>query len=196
MAGPEATDWLARITRELEPLQHSWQRLQRGIEQFSKASIAAREAWRPHFEAWRQLSNAFVEARDRGVFRDLQFRLQLTVWMGRQFNDAKGNPSHRRSRVWLMVGHLTPKQIAELLPYMMMDMPELRIPKGRGRPGRTAASTLEMAEQLANRIERTGELRTTAARRLLADYGFRGADVKGRADHLVRVLRNRAFKSR
>ena len=47
MAGPETADWLARIARELEPLQRSWQRLQRGIEQFSKACVAAREAWRP-----------------------------------------------------------------------------------------------------------------------------------------------------
>jgi hypothetical protein len=196
MAGPEATDWLARITRELEPLQHSWQRLQRGIEQFSKTSAAAREAWRPHFEAWRQLSDAFVAARDRGDFRNFQIRLQLTVWMGQQINDAKGNPSHRRSRVWLMVGQLTPKQIAELLPYVMMNMPDLRIPKGRGRPGRTAASTLEMAEQLATRINNTGELPTTAARRLLAERGFRGADLKGRADYLVKVWRNRVLKSR
>jgi hypothetical protein len=96
-----------------------------------------------------------------------------------------------------MVQHLTPKQIAELLPYMLMDLPDLRIPKRRGRQkGRIAVSTLEMAEQLAKRIECIGELPTTAARRLLADFGFRGQDVKGRADYLVRLWKNRAFKSR
>jgi hypothetical protein len=199
MTGPEAIDWVARIARELEPLQRSWQRLARDIEQFSKAARdrGGFEAWRQLSEAWRQLSRAFVAARDRGDFRNFQIRLQLTIWMGQQINDAKSNPSHRRSRVWLMVGHLTPKQIAELLPYMMMDMPDLRIPKRRGRQkGRTAASTLKMAEQLAERIERTGELPTTAARRLLAEYGFRGPTLKGRADHLVRVWKRRALKSR
>jgi hypothetical protein len=189
MAGPEASDWVARIARELEPLQHSWQRLQRGIEQ-------ARAVWRPHFEAWRQLSNAFVAARDRGDFRDLRMRLQLTVWMGQRFNDAKDNPSHRTARAWLRMRHLTPKQIAVQLPYMIMDMPDLRVPKRRGRPRRTRASTLKMAEQLDKRIERTGELPTTAARRLLDDYGFRGRDLKNQADHLVKVRRTRVLKSR
>ena len=47
MAGPETGDWVARIDRELEPLRRSWQRLQPGIEQFSKTLVAAREAWRP-----------------------------------------------------------------------------------------------------------------------------------------------------
>jgi hypothetical protein len=189
MAGPEAPDWLARIARELEPLQHSWQRLQRGIE-------AAREAWRPHLEVWRQLSDAFVAARDRGDFRALRLRLQLTVWMGQQFNNAKDNPSHRKARAWLMVQHLTPREIAEWLPYMMMDMGDLRVPKRRGRQkGRTAASTLEMAEQLDKRIKRTGEMPTTVARHLVVEQGFRGRDIKGRADHLVRVWKKRAFKS-
>jgi hypothetical protein len=55
MAGPETVDWVARIDRELEPLRRSWQRLQPGIEQFSKTLVAAREAWRPLAEAWRQL---------------------------------------------------------------------------------------------------------------------------------------------
>jgi hypothetical protein len=190
MASPEATDWLARITRELEPLQHSWQRLERGIE-------AAREAWRPHLVVWRQLSDAFVAARDRGDFRSLWWRLQLTVWIGQQINNAKDNPSHQNARrVWLRAGHLTPKQIAELLPYLMMDMGDLRVPRRKGRPRRTAASILAMVEQLDRRIKDTGELPTTAAKRLLRDYGFRGPDLKGRADHLVRVWRNRAFKSR
>jgi hypothetical protein len=178
MAGPEAIDWIARIDRELEPLQRSWQSFARDIEQSSKLFAAAQDKWRPLFEAWR----AFVAARDRGDFRDLRIRLRLMGWMVRQIQDAKDNPSHRTARVWLMVLHLTPKQIAELLPYMFMDMPDLRVPKRRGRQkGRTAASTLEMAKQLAARIERTGELPTTAAKRLLAEYGFRGPDLKGRA---------------
>jgi hypothetical protein len=192
MTGPEAGDWVARIDRELEPLRRSWQRLQPGIEQFSRTLVAAREAWRPLVVAWRQLE----AARDRGDFRVLWMRLRLTVWMGQQINNAKDNPSHRSSRMWLTAGHLTPRQIAELLPYLMMDMGDLRVPRRRGRQkGRAAPSTLKMAEQLAERIERTGELPTPAARRLLADYGFRG-DLKGKADHLVRVWKNRAFKSR
>jgi hypothetical protein len=185
MVGPEGIDWVA--------LQRSWQRFVGGIEQVSKLLAAARDRgdWRRLSEAWQ----AFVAARDRGDFRDFQIRLRLTGWMVQQIQAAKDNPSHRRARVWLMVGHLTPKQIAELLPYMVMDMPDLRVPQRKGRPRRTAASTLEMAAQLANRIERTGELPTTAAKRLLTDYGFRGPDLKGRADHLVRVWKRRALKS-
>jgi hypothetical protein len=191
MAGPEATDWVARIARELEPLQRAGQRFARDIELASRAFAAARDKWRPLFEAWQ----AFVAARDRGVFRDFQVRLRLTLWMVQQIEAAKDNPSHRRARAWLMVQHLTPKQIAELLPYMIMDMPDLRIPKRRGRQkGHATASTLEMAEQLANRIERTGELPTTAARRLLVAYGFRGPDLKGRADHLVRMWKKSRYK--
>jgi hypothetical protein len=194
MTGPEAIDWVARIAREIEPIQRSWQRFTRDIEQATKPFAGE---WRQLFEAWQQLSRAFVAARDRGDFRDFQFRLQLTVWMGQQINDAKGNPSDRRARAWLMVQHLTPKQIAVLLPYMFMDMPDLRIPKRRGRQkGRTATNTLKMTEQLAERIERTGELPTTAARSLFPEHGFRGLDLKGRADHLVRVWKRRAFKSR
>jgi hypothetical protein len=193
MTGPEAIDWAARIAREIEPLQRSWQRFARDIEQASKPFAGE---WRRLFEAWQQLSKAFVAARDRGDFRNFQIRLQLTGWMVRQIEAAKDNPSHRRSRAWLIVKHLTPKQIAELLPYLIMDMPDLRIPKRKGRPRRTAASTLEMAEQLAKRINETGELPTTAARRLLVDHGFRGPDLKGRADHLVKVWRNRVLKSR
>lgn len=193
MAGPETGDWVARIDRELEPLRRSWQRLQPGIEQFSKTLVAAREAWRPLVEAWRQLE----AARDRGDFRVLWMRLRLGVWIAQQFNNAKDNPSHRSSRMWLTAGHLTPKQIAELLPYLMMDMGDLRVPRRRGRQkGRAAPSTLKMAEELSKRIADTRELPTTAAKRLLVEYGFRGATVKGRADHLVRVWKNRAFKSR
>jgi hypothetical protein len=189
MAGPEATDWLARISRELEPLQRAGQRLQHGIEQFQ-------EAWRPHLEAWRQLSSAFVAARDKGVFRDLQVRLRLTFWMVQQIEAAKENPSHRSARAWLMVGHLTPKQIAVLLPYMQMDLGDLRVPRGRGRPRRAAPSTLKMAEQLDKRIKLTGELPTTAAGRLLTEYGFRASTLKAAKDHLVRVWRKRVLKSR
>jgi hypothetical protein len=189
MAGPDATDWLARFGRELVPLQRAGQRLQHGIEQLQ-------EAWRPHLEAWRQLSSAFVAARDRGDFRSLQFRLRLTFWIVQHIEAAKENPSHRSARAWLMVQHLTPKQIAEWLPYMMMDIGDLRVPKRKGRPRRTAASTLEMVEQLDRRIKETGELPTTAARHLVVEQGFRGRDIKGRADHLVREWRRRALKSR
>jgi hypothetical protein len=198
MAGPEAIDWVARIDREIEPLRRSWQRFTCDIKQVSRAFAAARDSseWRRLFESWQQLSRAFVAARDSGGFRSFQIRLRLTGWMVQQVEAAKLNPAHRRSRAWLMVRHLTPKQVAELLPYMIMDMPDLRVPKRKGRPHRTAASTLKMVEQLAKRIERTGELPTTAARRLLAEYGFRGPDLKGRADYLVRLWRNRALKSR
>jgi hypothetical protein len=190
MAGPEATDWVARIGRELEPLQRSWQRFARDIEQASTAFAAARDKWRPLFEAWRRVE----AARDRGDFRALQYRLRLTLWMVEHIEAAKDNPSHRSARAWLMVQSLTPKEIAVLLPYMMMDMHDLHVPKRRGRQkGRTAARTLKMAEQLDKRIEHTGERPTTAAKCLLADHGFRGPDLKGRADHLVRVWRKSRF---
>jgi hypothetical protein len=195
MAGPEEKDWVARLNRQLEPLQRAGQRFARDLEQASKAIAAAREAWRPHLEAWQQLSSAFVAARDRGDFRSLQFRLRLTFWIVRHIEAAKENPSRRSARAWLMVQHLTPKQIAVWLPYMMMDMGDLRVPKRRGRQkGRAAPSTLKMAGELDKRIADTGELPTTAARRLLANHGFRG-DLKGPADHLVRVWKKRAFKS-
>jgi hypothetical protein len=196
MAGSEAPDWVSRLDRELEPLRHSWQRFAREAGQVSAAVAAARDKWRPTFEAWQQLFRAFVAARDRGYFRDLQLRLRLTLWIVQRIEEAKDNPSHRMARAWLTEQHRTPKQIAELLPYMMMDMPELRIPKRRGRrKGRIAPSMLKMVQQLDERIKRTGELRTTAARRLLADLGFRGQNLKGRADYLVRLWKNRAFKS-
>jgi hypothetical protein len=76
-------------------------------------------------------------------------------------------------------------------------MPDLRISKRRGRrKGRPTAGTLKMVEQLDVRIKDTGELPTTAAMRLVRDLGFRGDVVNGKADHLVRVWRKRAFKSR
>ena len=86
MTGPEAIDWVARIAREIEPIQRSWQRFTRDIEQATK--LFAGE-WRQLFEAWQQLSRAFVAARDRSDFRDFQFRLQLTVWMGQQIKMQK-----------------------------------------------------------------------------------------------------------
>jgi hypothetical protein len=85
MAGPEGIDWIARIDRELEPLQRSWQRFARDIEQASKLFAAARDKWRPLFEAWR----AFVAARDRGDFRNFQIRLRLTGWMVQQIEAAR-----------------------------------------------------------------------------------------------------------
>ena len=191
MPSLEATDWVARIARELEPLQRAGQRLAHDIEPVLKAFAAARDKWRPLFEAWQ----AFVAARDRGDFRHFQIRLRLMGWMLQKIEAAKRNPAHRKAQVWLRMQRLTPKQIAELLPYVMMDLDDLRVPQRRGRPRRVRPNTLQMVEQLANRIKRTQERPTTAAKRLLATYG-RGGDLKGRADHLVRVWRNRALKSR
>jgi hypothetical protein len=208
MIGPEATDWLARITRELEPLQHAWQRLQPGIEQFSKQTVAARGAWLQRSleqfseqtvaarATWRRLSRVVVAARDRGDFRRFKSGLQLTAWMLQEIEAAKRNPSHRRSRLWLAMQHRSPKEIAEALPYLVMLMPELRIPERRGRPRRPAAGTPKMVEQLDKRIKRTGERPTTAARQLLSKRGFRASTLKSAADHLVRVWKKRALKSR
>jgi hypothetical protein len=209
MAGPEATDWLARINRELEPLQHAWQRLQPGIEQFSKQTVAARAAWQQLQRSleqfseqtvaaratWRRLSRVVVAARDRGDFRRFKSGLQLTAWMLQEIEAAKRNPSHRRSRLWLAMQHRSPKEIAEALPYLVMLMPELRIPERRGRPRRPAANTSKMVERLDRRIKRTGERPTTAARNLLSKR-YHGETLKGKADHLVRLWKKRAFKSR
>jgi hypothetical protein len=75
-----------------------------------------------------------------------------------------------------------------------MDTPDLRIPKRRGKPkGRTAAKTSEMVKELDKRIKRSGERPTTAARRVVRDFGFRGDKVKGKADHLVRVWKRPRF---
>ena len=144
-------------------------------------------------EAWRQ----FVAARDRGDFRDFQTRLRLTAWIAQQFNNAKDNPSHENARVWLTMGHLTPKQIAVLLPHLQMDM---------GRPARAKAqgsATPPCRKHTENgratgpgASSDTGELPTTAARRLLTEHGFRASTLKAAADHLVRVWKKRVFKSR
>ena len=165
-------------TREIEVIQDFWQlyksfKVLRGeLEQLSRV--------------WRQLYQEFVVPR----------RLRLIGWMVQQLEAAKRNPAHEMAQVWLNLQHLSAKEIAEQMSYLIIDMPDLRVPQRRGRQkGRIAASTLKMAEQLDKRIADTGELPTTAARRLLAAYGFRGPSVKGRADHLVRVWKRRALKS-
>jgi len=200
MAGPEDVEWIARLERQLEPLRHSWQSIARAWQSFARDTELQRcetaANWRRLSEAWRELSSTFVAARERGDFRNFQIRLRLTGWMMQRMEEAKDNPSHQRARAWLEVQHLTPKEIAELLPYMFMDLPELHIPRRIGRPPRIAASTLEMAKQLDERIKRTGELPTTAAKRLLTSLGFCGQNVKGRADHLVRVWKSNVLKSR
>src|SRR5262245_770578 len=199
MAGPdEDVEWVAWLSRQLEPLQRALQPLARDIEQAFRQFAVVRDSagWRRFFEQRHQISRALVAARDRANSPDFQLRLRLEGWMTQQFLSAKDNPSHRKARVWLRMGHLTPKQMYELLPYMMMDMPDLRIPLRKGRPRRPAVGTLAMVEQLAERIERTDELPTTAARRLVTDQGFRGSQIKGRADHLVRLWKQRALKSR
>lgn len=178
MAGPEEIEWVTRLNRQLEPFQHAGQRLARSLE--------------PLIAAWRQ----FEAARDRGDFRHFQIRLWLMGWMVQHIMDAKANPTHRKARVWLQVMHLTPGQIEGLLGLMLLDEPDLRIPSPKGRPRRIAKSTLAMAEELGRRIKDTGELPTTAAKRLLTDKGFRGQTLKDRADHLVKVWRNRVLKSR
>ena len=43
--------------------------------------------------------------------------------------------------------------------YLLMDMPDLRVPQRKGRPPRTAASKIKMVEELDELIERTGDLR-------------------------------------
>lgn len=181
MAGPE--DWAAQI----EALQRAGQRFARNVEQVSRAFAAARARWQPVLEAWRV-------AHARGDFRHFQTRLRLAFWMVEQVEAAKDNPMHRAARAWLLVQHLSPKQIQGLLAYMVMDLGDLRVPKRRGK--RIAASTRKLVEQLDQRIKDTGELPTTAARRLIADLGFRGKDAKGRADYLVRAWKDRALYSR
>lgn len=171
----DARAGFTRIVRTLEPIQEQIRELVHEVE---------------------RLARAFATARDRGDFCNFQLRLRLVLWMARWIGAAKSNPSHRSARFWLGVQHLTPKQIAELLPYVIMDMHDLRVPQRKGRPGRVAASTLTMVGELDDRIQHTSELPTTAARRLLVDKGFRGEDVKGRADYLVRVWKDRALKSR
>jgi len=198
MAGPEENDWVARLNRQLEPLQRALPPLAHNIEQIANLFATARDKgeWRRFFEQCQQISRALVAAHDRVGSPDFQIRLQLTRWMMQKFLAAKNNPSHRRARVWLKMGDLTPKQMVELLPYMMMDMPDLNIPQRKGRRRGTPASTLVMVERLDERIRRTGELPTTAARGLLTDLGFRGRDLKNQADHLVKVWRKRGLKSR
>ena len=177
MAGVEPIDWMARLDRELEPLRRlapHFRRLIRGVEQFSKQVTAARE---------------------RGDFLNLRMNLWLMFWMGHQLNAAKRNPAHPTAQAWLRMRNLSVEEIAKVLPYMILVMHDVRVPQCEGRPDRISASTLEMAKELAKRINDTGEPPTTAARSLLTEAGFRG-NLKGRADSLVRAWKKRALNSR
>jgi hypothetical protein len=189
MAGHEAPEWVAQTAK----LQRAWQRL---APEWATRIAELQRAWQRLAHDFEPLSKAIARGDVRNFFRNLQYQLRWMGWMLRHIEDAKHNPSHQSARFWLGVGHLTPKQIAVLLPYVLMDIPDLRVPQRKGRPHRTAASIMKMVEELDERIERTGELPTTAAKRLLAEKGFRGQDIKGRADYLVRARKNRALKSR
>jgi hypothetical protein len=177
MAGPKETDGLARLNQQLEPLQRAGQRFARDIEKISKALGTVRQA----IEAARERSDL---SRSREDFR-------LSLWVLQQFLAAKDNPRRPGSRAWLALGQLTPREIVELLN----EKPDLREPKRRGRPRRSDASKLKLVAQLAERIKRTGERPTPAARKVLAGHSRRQVH-KGEVDYLVRLWKNRAFKSR
>ena len=58
-----------------------------------------------------------------------------------------------------------------------------------GRGKRSSLLTERMAMQVQARMAATGERDTTAARAVLKKHGVEVNDLKGRADHLVRMLK-------
>lgn len=198
MAGPEAIDWVARLNRQLEPLHRAGQQLARDLEQVL-AAVRDSGSRQRLLRAWQQLSKAIVAARDQRNPGQLQTPIlqELIGGIVQHVLAAKGNPAHRKARVWLQVMQLTPIDIEKQLPRIfkaLMDTPDLRIPARRGRPRRQAADTPKLVGQLDKRIKRTGERPTTAAKGLLTARGVRAPALKSRADHLVRVWRKSRFK--
>jgi hypothetical protein len=140
--------------------------------------------WAALQRAWRALS-----ARQK---RRPQFPDELAAWFMRRILAARRTPSHPRSRLWLRVQHLTPREFVELV----MDLPGLEIPKPKGRrKGSAAARTQKMIKQLNDRIKRTGERPYTAARHVVVkEYGSRGYVIENLVRNLMRVWKNSDIK--
>jgi hypothetical protein len=133
-----------------------------------------------------------LEALRLALHRRPQFSDQLATWFVRRIVAAKRNPSHPRSRLWLRVRHLTPKEFVELV----MDLPGLEIPKPKGRrKGSAAVHTPKMIKQLNDRIKRTGERPYTAARHVVVkEYGSREYVIENLVRNLVRVWKKSDIK--
>ena len=108
-----------------------------------------------------------------------------------RYNAAQGLPEGHKAKGWAELGHLTPRQIAELFAPHLPDP----LARGRGRPPGTGpvATNKNLIEQL-DACVRAGKRPHSAARRLLEQDGVTVKDIKGRADHLVRLWKKSAFK--
>ena len=168
----EASPRIRSSLRSLQEFQTAARKASPHIQSGLRSLQAVREAW-PRFES------------------SLRFNLRFTFWLLQQIESAERNPRHKKARPWLALRNCTPRRAAEVIPYLVMIFEgDLNVPARKGRPSRVTDKTAELLEQLEKRIARTGELPTTAAKRLLRERGAKG-DLKGRADLLVRLLKQK-----
>jgi hypothetical protein len=139
-------------------------------------------------DTWRQIRTAAQAAAPQ-----IQSSLRLTGWILQQIEDAKRNPDHPKAKPWLAFQKLSPRQVAEIIPYLVMLFGgDLTIPGPRGRKSGATDETAVFVKRLAKRIKKTKERPTTAAKNLLREDGFTG-NLKNRADVLVKAFRKQRF---
>ena len=90
----------------------------------------------------------------------VQSSMRLTAWMLDQIQAAKRNPKHKAARVWLGLLNKTPKQIAEMLPYLIVICPTCA--SHGARAGKRAAFSKSHRKWSSNW---TSASRTRASRR-------------------------------
>jgi hypothetical protein len=105
-----------------------------------------------------------------------------------RFNAAKDlPPNHPAKAAWAFIGHLTPKAGQPL--WRRLPSPFSRgHPKGKG----SVVSDKTLLDQMTILVA-AGKKPTTAAREVLKSRSHDGIDLKGKADHLVRLFKKRAF---
>jgi hypothetical protein len=144
-------------------------------------------------EAWQPIQSSLQAVREAWprIESNLRLNLHFTLWILQQIKSAERNPHHRKAKPWVVLRNYSPRQIAEVIPYLAMTFEgDLNVPVRKGRPSGGTNKNTELLEQLENRIARTSELPTTAAKRLLRELGFKG-ELKGKADFLVRQLKRK-----
>ena len=164
---PAATIGLERVTEQV----HS------AASVFAKHHAELTERLRSITSGWAKWHADMTKGGDRSPLAVLARGLE-------RYKAAKANPSDKRAAPWLVVGDLTPRQVAALMPYL---------PNPLARRGRRKGVSKydKLVDQLAARLAANpNELPTTAARQILETNGRR-TGVKRAADHLVRLLNER-----
>ena len=191
---PEETEQaLRRLAEGLTELQKAAReaspQIQSGLRTLREFQIAVRQA-SPHIQSNLRTLRDF-QSTVRKAWPSIQIRLRLTDWMLRQIEAAERNPRHKKARPWLALRSYTPRQIAEIVPYLALMLEgDLVVPNPKGRQTGARIKPSKDVERLAQRIAKTGERPTTAARHLLKEDGFRG-EIKNAADSLVKALKRR-----